>query len=106
MGYFYISCQLPTDLYKKIKDLRLHPSHTIIQNVKSMPGWPTLQESLLKNSAAGKWVFDNIQDDSSLLSQITAYREKNIRLYLQAHIDLLRPICIQPSKLSPRSKFL
>ena len=98
MGCFYISCQLPTDVYKKIKDLRLHPFHTTIQNVKSMPGW---QENLLKNSGAvGKWVFDYIQDVSSLLSQITLYREKYIRLHLQVHSDLLPLIFIHSSKLS------
>ena len=42
---------LPTDVYKKIKELRLHPSHTTIQNVISMPEWPTLQEKLLKISS-------------------------------------------------------
>ena len=41
---------LPTDVYKKIKELRLHPSHTTIQNVISMLEWPTLQEKLLKIS--------------------------------------------------------
>ena len=43
-------CPLPTDVYRKIKYQRLHLSHAIIQNVKFMPEWPTLQEKLIKNS--------------------------------------------------------
>ena len=55
-----------------------------------MSQWSTLQEQLLKNSGImGKRVVDNIQDVSSLLSQITAYWEKNIRLHFKAHNDLL-----------------
>ena len=43
-----------------------------------------------KNSGTmGKWVVDYFQNVSSLLSQITTYRENNIRLHWQAHIDLL-----------------
>ena len=81
---------LPTGVYKKITELRLHPSHTTIQNVISMPEQPTWKEKLLKNSGTmRKWVVDYIQDVSSLLSQITTYRGKNIRLHLQAHSDLL-----------------
>ena len=38
----------------------------------------TLQEQIFKNSGImGKRVVDYIQDVSSLLSQITAYREKH-----------------------------
>ena len=37
----------------------------------------------------GKWVVDYIQEVSLLLFEITAYREKNIRLHLKAHSDLL-----------------
>ena len=36
----------------------------------------------------GTWVVDYIQENSLLLSEITAYREKN-SIYLQAHSDLL-----------------
>ena len=51
------SCPLPTDMYRKIKYLCLHPSHTTTRNVKSIPEWPILQKKLLKNSGAmGKWV--------------------------------------------------
>ena len=37
----------------------------------------------------GKWVLQYIIDVSALLSQITAHREKNIELHLQAPRDLL-----------------
>ena len=37
----------------------------------------------------GKWILQYITDVSALLSQITAYREKNIELHLQAQRDLL-----------------
>ena len=36
----------------------------------------------------GTWVDDYIQENSLLLFEITAYREKN-SIYLQAHSDLL-----------------
>ena len=36
----------------------------------------------------GTWVVDYIQENSLLLFEITAYREKH-RLHLQAHSDLL-----------------
>ena len=48
----------------------------------------------------GKWVVDYIENISSLLSQITTYREK-IKLHLQAHDDL---ICIQYSELHSIAK--
>ena len=70
----------------------MHPSHETIENAKSMPGWSTLLEKLLKNSGTVKeWVVDYIQDVSSSLSslsQIITYWEKNI-LHLQTHSDLL-----------------
>ena len=39
---------LPTGVYKQIKNLRLHPSHTTIQKVIFIPEWSTFQEKLLK----------------------------------------------------------
>ena len=37
----------------------------------------------------GKWVVDYVQENSLLLFEITAHREKNIRIHLQAHSDVL-----------------
>ena len=37
----------------------------------------------------GKWVADYVQENSLLLFEITAHREKNIRIHLQAHSDVL-----------------
>ena len=37
----------------------------------------------------GEWILQYITDHSALLSQITAYREKNIESDLQAQRDLL-----------------
>ena len=55
-----------------------------------MPEWPILQEKSLKSSGkVGKWVVDYHQEVSLLLFEITAFREKNFRLHLQAHSDLL-----------------
>ena len=37
----------------------------------------------------GTWILDYIQENSLLLFEITAYREKNIKIHLLAHSDLL-----------------
>ena len=45
--------------------------------------------SLNTSGTMGKWILQYITDVCALLSQITAYREKNIELHLQAQRDLL-----------------
>ena len=48
-----------------------------------------INKSERNSGTMGKWVVNYIQNVSSILSQIAALRENNIRLHLQAHIDLL-----------------
>ena len=48
------------------------------------------EKSLLNTSGTmGKWILQYITGVSAFLSQITAYREKNIQMHLQAQRDLL-----------------
>ena len=48
------------------------------------------EKSLLNTSGImGKWILQYITGVSAFLSQITAYREKNIQMHLQAQRDLL-----------------
>ena len=53
----------------------------------------------------GKWVVDYIQDVSSLLSQITTYKEKDQITFASSEWSFTSPICIQSSELHSIAKF-
>ena len=52
----------------------------------------------------GKWVVDYIQDVSSLLSQITTYKEKDQITFASSEWSFTSLICIQSSELHPIAK--
>ena len=53
----------------------------------------------------GKWVVDYIQDVSSLLSQITTYKEKDQITFASSEWSFTSLICIQSSELNSIAKF-
>ena len=53
----------------------------------------------------GKWVVDYIQDVSSLLSQITTYKEKDQITFASSEWSFTSLICIQSSELHSIAKF-
>ena len=53
----------------------------------------------------GKWVVDYIQDVSSLLSQITTYKEKDQITFASSEWSFTSLICIQSLELYSIAKF-
>ena len=75
---------------EKVKNIRLHPSPDSLNDLLSTSLWEGTKKNLLNTSGTMvKWILQYITDVSALLSQITAYREKNIELHLQAQRYLL-----------------
>ena len=64
---------------EKVKNIQLHPSNDSLNNLLSTSQWEEIKKNLLNTSGTmGKWILQYITDFSALLSQMTAYREKNI----------------------------
>ena len=64
---------------EKVKNIQLHPSPDSLNNLLSTSQWEEIKKNLLNTSGyMGKWILQYITDFSALLSQMTAYREKNI----------------------------
>ena len=85
-----IIADLPVDVVKKVKNIRLHPSPNSLNDLSATSQWEEIKENLLNTSGTmGKWILQYITKVNALLSQITAYREKNIELHLQAQRGLL-----------------
>ena len=85
-----IIADLPVDVTKKVKNIRLHPSPDLLNDLLSVSQWEEIKKNLLNTSGTmGNWILQCITHVSAFLSQITAYREKNIELHLQAQRDLL-----------------
>ena len=84
---------LPLDVMKKVKDIRLHPSPDSLNDLLSTSQWEEIKKNLLNTSSTmGKWILQYITDISGFLSQITAFcdkKKKKIELHLQAKRDLL-----------------
>ena len=85
-----IIADLPVDVMKKVKNIRLHPSPDSLNDLLSTSQWKEIKKNLLNTSGTmGKWILQYITDVGELLSQIIAYREKNKESHLQAQRDLL-----------------
>ena len=84
-----IIADLPVDVMRKVKNVRLHPSPDSLNDLLSTSQWKEIKKNLNIFGTMGKWILQYITDVSAVLSQITAYREKNIELHLQAQRDLL-----------------
>ena len=85
-----IIVDLPVDVMKKVKNIRLHPSPDSLNDLLSTSQWEEIKKNLLNTSGTmGKWILQYITKVNALLSQITAYREKYIELHLQAQRGLL-----------------
>ena len=85
-----IIADLPVDVMKKVKNIRLHPSPDSLNDLLSTSQWEKIKKNLLNTSCTmSKWILQYITDVSAFLSQINAYCEKNIGFHLQAQRDLL-----------------
>ena len=68
---------LPLDVMKKVKDIRLHPSPDSLNDLLSTSQWEEIKKNLLNTSSTmGKWILQYITDISGFLSQITAFCDK------------------------------
>ena len=77
-------------IMKKVKNIRLHPPPDPLNDLLSTSQWEEIQKNLLNTSGTmAKWILQYITDICALLSEITAFREKNIKLHLQAQRDLM-----------------
>ena len=85
-----IITDLPVDVMGKEKNIRYHPPPDSLNDLLSTLQWEVINKNLLNASdTRGKWILQYNTDNSALLSQVTAYLEKNIELYLQIQRDLL-----------------
>ena len=72
----------------KSKSIRLHPFSDSLNDLLSTSQCQKIKKNLQNTSGTmGKKILQFITDVSALLSQITAYGEKNIKLKLQAQRD-------------------
>ena len=77
-------------IMKKVKNIRLHPPPDPLNDLLSTSQWEEIKKNLLNTSGTmAKWILQYITDICALLSEITAFREKNIKLHLQAQRDLM-----------------
>ena len=59
------------------KNIRYHPPPDSLNDLFSILQWEVINKNLLNASdTMGKWILQYNTDNSALLSQITAYREK------------------------------
>ena len=72
-----IIADLPVDVMKKVKNIRLHPSPDSLNDLLSTSQWEEIKKNLLNTcSTMGKWILQYMTDVSPFLSRITVYREK------------------------------
>ena len=78
-----IIADLPVDVMKKVKNIRLHPSPDSLNDLLSTSQWEKIKKNLLNTSCTmSKWILQYITDVSAFLSQINAYCEKKHRVPL------------------------
>ena len=78
------------DLSVLVMKKRLHPPPDPLNDLLSTSQLGEIQKKLLNTSGTmAKWILQHITDVCALLSEITAYSEKNIELHLQAQRDLM-----------------
>ena len=78
---------------KKVKNIRLHPSPDLLNELLSTCHWEERKKNLLNSSGTmGKWIFHYITDVSAFCLKsllIVKKKQKQTELHLQAQRDLL-----------------
>ena len=84
---------LPVDVMKKVKNIRLHLSPDSLNELLSTCQWEERKKNLLNSSGTmGKWIFHYITDVSAFCLKsllIVKKKQKQTELHLQAQRDLL-----------------